>query len=57
MLCPFESSNLRYCLRPAGNCDFKKVQFTEIDHVMSMLFGLYDWTKGKRYPSMVPRTK
>ena len=35
---------------------FLNVQSTEID-VMSMLFGLYDWTKGKRCPSTVGRRK
>ena len=34
--------------------EFLNVQSTEID-VMSMLFGLYDWTKGKRCPSTVGR--
>ena len=34
----------------------KKLQSTEID-VISILFGLYDWTKGKRCPSTVGRSK
>ena len=36
--------------------EFLNVQSTEID-VMSMLFGLYDWTKGKRCPPTVGRRK
>ena len=36
--------------------EFLNVQSTEID-VMSMLFGLYNWTKGKRCPSTVGRRK
>ena len=36
--------------------EFLNMQPTEID-VMSMLFGLYDWTKGKRCPSTLGRRK
>ena len=36
--------------------EFLNVQSTEID-VMSILFGLYDWTKGERCPSTVERRK
>ena len=36
--------------------EFLNVQSTEID-VKSMLFGLYDWTQGKRCPSTVGRRK